>query len=331
MGITATSIQNKSGMRGVSGMFSIGKYLFSATFAVAVAVGSVPAVMIASPAAASEIKYVVNNVPVTTYDINRRAAFLKLQNRKGNLNQMAADEMVEQTLRVAEINRLGIRITDEAVDAAFKRFAGSNKLSPAQMSDILNKAGITEAHFKDFIRSQMGWNQALSARFKSQGGTMSEQDVVRRMLQEGGNKPSATEYMLQQVIFVVPAAEKGKMGQRKREAEAMRARFNGCDSSREFAKGLLDVTVRDLGRVLAPELPPEWADQIKKTKTGGATAVKETDRGVEFIGICSSREVSDDRVAKMVFQSETKTDDQAGELDKKYIAELRKRARIVER
>lgn len=111
----------------------------------------------------------------------------------------------------------------------------------------------------------------------------------------------------------------------------MRARFNGCDSSREFAKGLIDVTVRDLGRVLAPELPPEWADQIKKTQTGSATGVKETDRGVEFIGICSSREVSDDRVAKMVFQSETKTDDQAGELDKKYIAELRERARIVER
>jgi peptidyl-prolyl cis-trans isomerase SurA len=241
-------------------MFSIRKYLFSASFAIAVA-AAVPAAVIALPAVASEIKYVVNNVPVTTYDIQRRAAFLKLQNRKGNLNQMAADEMVEQTLRVAEINRLGIRITDEAVDAAFKRFAGSNKLSPTQMAGLLDQNGITQQHFKEFIRAQMGWNQALSSRFKSQGGTMSEQDVVRRMLQQGGNKPSATEYMLQQVIFVVPAAEKGKMGQRKREAEAMRARFNGCDSSREFAKGLIDVTVRDLGRVLAPELPPEWADQ----------------------------------------------------------------------
>lgn len=190
-------------------MFSIRKYLFSASFAIAVA-AAVPAAVIALPAAASEIKYVVNNVPVTTYDIQRRAAFLKLQNRKGNLNKMAADEMVEQTLRVAEINRLGIRITDEAVDAAFKRFAGSNKLSPTQMAGILDQNGITQQHFKDFIRAQMGWNQALSSRFKSQGGTMSEQDVVRRMLQQGGNKPSATEYMLQQVIFVVPAAEKAK-------------------------------------------------------------------------------------------------------------------------
>lgn len=312
-------------------MLSIGKYLFSASFAVAVAAGALPVVLTALPVAASEIKYVVNNVPVTTYDIQRRAALLKLQNRKGNLNQLAAEEMIDQTLRDAEVRRLGIRVTDEQVDAAFKRFAASNKLSTTQMAGILQQAGVTQDHFKGFIRSQMGWNQALSARFKSQGGTMSEQDVVRRMQQQGGNKPSATEYMLQQVIFVVPASEKGKMGQRKREAEAMRARFNGCDSTREFAKGLIDVTVRDLGRVLAPELPPEWADQIKKTQTGGATTVKETDRGVEFIGICSSREVSDDRVAKMVFQSETKSDEQADVLDKNYLAELRKRARIVER
>lgn len=312
-------------------MSSIRGYFFSTGLAVFMTVGTIPVAMNTQPAAASEIKYVVNNVPVTTYDIQRRAAFLKLQNRKGNLNKMAADEMVDQTLRIAEMKRLGIKVSDQAVEDAFKRFAGSNKLSTKQMSGILDQNGITEGHFKDFIRTQMGWNQALSSRFRTQGGTMSEQDVVRRMLQDGGNKPSATEYMLQQVIFVVPASERGSIGKRKREAEAMRARFSGCESTRQFAKGLLDVTVRDLGRVLAPELPAEWADQIKKTKTGGATGVRETERGVEFIGVCSSREVSDDKVAKMVFQSETKTDDQAGELDKKYLAELREKARIVER
>ena len=41
-----------------------------------------------TPAAASEIKYIVNNVPITSYDIQRRAAFMKLQRRKGNLNAL---------------------------------------------------------------------------------------------------------------------------------------------------------------------------------------------------------------------------------------------------
>jgi len=93
------------------------------------------------------------------------------------------------------------------------------------------------------------------------------------------------------------------------------------------------VTIRDLGRKLAPELPSDWAEQIKKTPVGGATAVRETDRGVEFIGICSSREVSDDRVAQMVFQSEAGAGDgdEGEELSKKYLAELREKAKIVKR
>ncbi|MBX3568177.1 MAG: peptidylprolyl isomerase [Rhizobiaceae bacterium] len=284
------------------------------------------------PAAASEIKFVVNGEAVTSYDVQRRAAFLKLQRKGGNVNQLAGEQMVEEALKNGEIRRLNIRVPDSAVNQSFERFAKSNKMSPAQLASVLNQAGVTDKHFKSYIRTQMGWNQALTARFRAQGGTMSEQDVVRKMLEKGGAKPSATEYMLQQVIFVVPAAQRGALlGKRKREAEAMRGRFTGCDTTRQFAKGLLDVTVRDLGRVLAPELPPEWADQIKSTKTGGATGVRETDRGVEFIGICSAKEVSDDRVAKSVFQAEGNLDEQADEMGKRYLDDLRKRAKIVTR
>lgn len=281
--------------------------------------------------AASEIKYIVNGVPVTNYDIARRAAFLKLQHKKGNLTKLAGEEMIDQTLRQAEMKRLGVRISDDAVNAAFARFAQNNKMTPKQLAGIMNQAGVTEQHFKEYIRTQMGWNQALSARYKAQGGAISEQDAVRRMLQQGGAKPSATEYTLQQVIFVVPAGQKSLMAQRKRDADALRSRFNGCASTRDFTKGLVDVTVRDLGRVLVNELPSEWAEQIKSTKVGGATATRQTDRGIEFIGICNSREVSDDRVTKLAMGEQGSPDKQAEELDKKYMEDLHKRAKITER
>jgi peptidyl-prolyl cis-trans isomerase SurA len=312
-------------------MVSVRKMLLSLNLAIFAATAAMSVSLTSTPAAASEIKYVVNNIAVTNYDVQRRAAFLKLQRKKGNLAKLAGDEMINQTLRQAELKRLGIKVPDVNVDAAYERFAKSNKMSTKQLDGVLDQAGVTAQHFKDYIRTQLGWNQALSSRYRAQGGTMSEQDAVRRMLEQGGTKPSATEYTLQQVIFVVPAAEKGNIGKRKREAEAMRARFTGCNSTREFAKGLIDVTVRDLGRILAPELPVDWAEQIKATKPGGATPVRQTDRGVEFIGICNAREVSDDRAAKSVFQAEGSDDKNAEELDKKYIAELRERARIVER
>jgi len=293
--------------------------------------GAVVPLAMPSAASASEIKVIVNNIPVTSYDIQRRSAFLKLQRRKGNIAQLAEDDMIVQALHDAEAKRLNIRINDDAVDTAYNKFAQQNKMPVKQLDAIMQQSGVTKAHFKDYIRSQMAWNQALSARGRRSAKALTDQDVAQRMLKQGGVKPTATEYMLQQVIFVVPANDRGSMAKRKREAEAMRARFSGCDRTREFAKGLLDVTVKDLGRKFGPELPPEWAEQIKQTKVGAATSVRETDIGVEFIGICSSREVSDDRVAKMVFQSEGQSDDKTNDESEKYTEELRKKAKIVKR
>jgi peptidyl-prolyl cis-trans isomerase SurA len=131
---------------------------------------------------------------------------------------------------------------------------------------------------------------------------------------------------------VVPKRERGAiLGKRKREAQALRARFAGCDKTRDIAKGLIDVTVRDLGRVLGPELPPDWSEPIKKTKSGQATQVRVTDRGVEFIGICSERQVSDDRVAELAFQTGDNQNKNAEELSEKYTKELRDKAVIIER
>lgn len=299
---------------------------FAAVFAMAAVVVSV-----AVPAQASEIKYVVNNTAITSYDIQKRMAFLKLQHRPGASQKMAADDMVEQALKSEEMASRKVVISKAAVESSFAKFASSNKMTTKQLSGILDQAGVTAAHFKEYIRVQMGWGQLVSMRYRAESG-LSEQDAAQRMLQQGGSKPSATEYMLQQVIFVVPADSKGKLPQRKREAEAMRERFTSCETTRQFAKGLIDVTVRDLGRVLAPQLPPDWADLVKATKPGGATKVRETERGVEFIGICSSREVSDDRVAQLVLQNEgTDTNKKGDELSKKYLGELRSKARIVER
>lgn len=312
-------------------MIATRKRFAAAVFTLLIAAATLTGALPVGPAAASEIKYVVNGIPVTSYDIERRTAFLRLQRRNAGAKQ-AAEDLIEQALRSAEMKRARVNITEQQVEDAYARFAASNKLKPAQMDQVLSQAGVTKGHFKEFIRVQMGWSQLLQAKYRQSGG-LSEQDVVRKMLQKGGNKPTATEFMLQQVIFVVPAAErKSTLAKRKREAEAMRARFAGCNQTREFAKGLLDVSVRDLGRVLSPELPPEWADAIKSTKPGAATGVRETDRGVEFIGVCSSREVSDDRVAQMVFQSEAaKDNEQADELSKSYTEELRKKAKIVQR
>ncbi|MBB3314257.1 peptidyl-prolyl cis-trans isomerase SurA [Rhizobium sp. BK181] len=282
--------------------------------------------------AASEVRVVVNGTAITSGDVAKRQAFLRLQHQKADA-KAAEEQLIEQTLKQQEISRVRMSVSTDDVNASFARFATGNKLTTDQMTQILDRAGVGVDHFKAFIAVQMSWPRLVNARYGS-SNRMSNADLVARMM-ENKQKPETTEYILQQMIFVVPASKKGIVGKRKGEAEASRSKYPGCDQAKVFAATMRDVSVRDLGRVLAPELPAEWKPLVEQAK-GNTTATRVTDRGVEYIAICSQRQVSDDQAAEMVFRQEdldkAKADKNAPPDNpnaKKYMDELRKKAQIM--
>lgn len=283
--------------------------------------------------AASEVRVVVNGTAITSGDVAKRQAFLRLQHQKADAKS-AEDQLVEQTLKQQEISRVRMSVSKDDVDASFARFATGNKLTTAQMTQILEQAGVGVAHFKAFIAVQMSWPRLVNARYGN-SSKMSNADLVARMMQNNKQKPETTEYILQQMIFVVPANKKGIVGKRKGEAEASRSKYPGCDQAKVFAATMRDVSVRDLGRILAPELPPEWKPLIEQAK-GNTTATRVTDKGVEYLAICSQRQVSDDQAAEMVFREEDLDKAKSGKEAApenanatKYLEELRKKAQIL--
>ncbi|NRP85058.1 periplasmic chaperone for outer membrane proteins SurA [Rhizobium lusitanum] len=282
--------------------------------------------------AASEVKVVVNNQVITSGDIAKRVNFLKLQRQKGDLAKMAKEQLIDETLKRAEIARLRMSVSTTEVDAAFGRFAASNKMSPQQLSQILDKMGVGVDHFKSYIAISMSWPRVVNARFGS-SNRISNDDLVTRMT-ENKSKPVTTEYFLKQVIFVVPTAKRNAiLNSRKAEAEASRSKFPGCDQAKVFAATMRDVSVQDLGRVLAPEVPEIWKPLLEKA-SGNTTSSVVTDRGVEYIAICSQRQVNDDVAAAAVFRAEDIGKNNAKGVnpnDKKYMDELRSKAQIVDR
>ena len=131
---------------------------------------------------------------------------------------------------------------------------------------------------------------------------------------------------------MVPSNKRSQslLNARKREADQLRGRYQGCDNAASIVTGLHDVTLRQLGRIMQPQLPPEWKPLIEKTKAGSTTPTRVTERGIEFIVVCSAKTVSDDKAAELVFRAEN---NDAGESEeaKKYLAELRKRAVIADK
>jgi peptidyl-prolyl cis-trans isomerase SurA len=282
--------------------------------------------------AASQIKIVVNRQAITSTDISRRIALLKLQRTKGKLGTIAREQLIEEALKFQEMQRLNAIPGNAEVNNAFNGFASSNNLSNRQLSQILGQAGVTAKHFKNFISIQMGWSRAVAARFgAASSGKMSTQNLVSKMLERGADKPTTTEYILQQVIFVVPASQRNNSTIRRRttEAKRFRAKTNSCDTTKSLTKGLKDVTVRNLGRFLQPELPSEWSKQIAKTPVNKPTSTRTTAKGVEFLIICKSRSVSDDVAAEMIFRTEETGSGADNDNSKKYLADLRRRAVIA--
>ncbi|MCA1366381.1 peptidylprolyl isomerase [Bradyrhizobium sp. BRP14] len=281
--------------------------------------------------AASEVKVIVNNTVITSGDIAKRAAFLRLQRQGGGAAE-AKQQLIDETLKRAEIARVQQSVSTSDVDAAYARFAAGNKLSPEQLGKILEQAGVGVDHFKQYIAVQMSWPRVVNFRYGS-ANRLSGGDLVKRMMEGGGNKPVTTEYFLQQVIFVIPESKRGAItAKRQAEANASRSQFPGCETSKAFAANYRDVSIRNLGRLLAQQLPEEWKPLVEKAGDGMTTGTLVTEKGVEYLAICKKRQVNDDTAAEIVFRAEDLGKKKAGGQDpnsEKYLEELREKAQIV--
>ncbi|WP_455474526.1 SurA N-terminal domain-containing protein [Bartonella sp. B30(2025)] len=274
----------------------------------------------------------VNGNPITNYDIQRRIALLKLQQKQGNLSTQAKDELINEALKNTEVKRRNVEVSDSDVESAFENFATQNQMTIDQLNQILVQSDITIQHFKDYIRGQIGWMRLVNARYQAETGVLTEQETVRRILKNGGVKPSTNEYTLQQIIFVIPAHRRSEIFKRRqKEANNFRAYFQGCENTQTQIKGLLDVTVRNLGKFLQPQLPTQWQQELLVTSAGKMTNFRETSYGLEALAVCKIKTVSDDHTARLIFSIQ---DNQQRDLKKledlseKYLKELQQEAHI---
>lgn len=314
----------------MGGKLSITRTVSAMILACGLALSSAPVTY-----AASKVVAVVNGAPITSGDIAKRAAFMRLQRQSGGPGA-AREQMIDEALKREEVLRVGASVSTTEVEGAVGRFAAGNKLSIQQLSQVLDQAGVGIDHFRNYVAVAMSWPRVVSARFGGGGGggRLSNEDLVRRMQENGGNKPVTTEYFLQQVIFVVPASKRNAIiGKRQAEANASRSKYPGCEQAKVFAATMRDVSIRNLGRMMAQELPGDWKPLIEKAGDSTTTATRVTERGVEYLAICKKREVSDDLAAEIVFRAEDLGKKQDGDdpNSKRYIEELRKRAQIIEK
>jgi peptidyl-prolyl cis-trans isomerase SurA len=277
----------------------------------------------------SSIAVLVNEVPITHYDISQREKLMALGGAKAS-TKLATDELIDETLEMYEAKKRGVKVSDSQVNGAFSSIAQRLKMSPAQFTQALASRGVDATTLKQRLRAQIIWQTLVQHRTESKAAITS-QDIASAMLaKSSGDLKQATlnEYTLQQIVFVVPKGSSPSLyAQRKREAEAFRQRFQGCDKSLEQASQLHGVVVKNIGRRDDTQLNGAEGNDIKKTPAGKTAPPYQMDEGVELIAVCSVKQVQSTAGVRAEVTNDLYLK-QSKDLGKDYLDELRKAAII---
>ncbi len=285
----------------------------------------------ASPSfSASSIAVKVDDQPITTYDIQQRTRLLQMTGVPGG-QKAATDELIDETLQFIEAAKMGVVVSDARVDVAIEEIATRVKMTPTTLAKALSEQGVDIASLKRRIKAQMVWVQLVQMRMRLRGGSVKSSDVTAEMFSESGGQGEikTNEYTLRPVIFVVPkGSSSGYDQQRRREAEAFRGRFQGCDTLAEQTRQLKEVVVRPTIRRTSEELQgsPDGRE-IEQAGAGRLTRPQRSEDGYVLLAVCTAKEIQSNAAARV--QAENRLIDELNkDLGKDYLAELRDKATI---
>ncbi|MFM9973221.1 MAG: SurA N-terminal domain-containing protein [Beijerinckiaceae bacterium] len=281
--------------------------------------------MVRGTAVAQSGVVTVNGEAITSRDVEQRAKVSAAVYRRPQTQAQALQELIDDKIKLSEGRRIGLRLTPAGIDEILTRMASGNRQTLAQFEQNLTRAGVDPDALRAKVNADSIWNELLRQRARS--GSISNAELnaeLERRVAKGD--ATVTDYVLRQIIFVVP--RDSNPGQREREANAARGRFADCDAGVEFMRSLRDVAVKErVGRISA-DLPEALNTMLKKTPVGGLTPAFRTEQGVEMLAVCEKKERQDQislrtRIEQEILQKRVEGSSSA------YFNEIRTKAVIV--
>ena len=288
-----------------------------------------PLLPITNALAQSTIRILVNDAAITSYDIAQRTKMLSVFSRNQQGEKEAIEQLIDERLMLQEATSRGATLTDAEIDEEIAKRARGANLSAAQFQQAMRQAGFDPQTFRDFVASNAAWQQIVRARFRATVD-ISDQDVAAALTSrtETGEVQTVSEYMLQPIIFVVPAgAGAGVEAQQRNQANAFRSGFQGCDSSLQQVGGTPGIVVKPQVRREEGQMTPAMKEMLASLGVGGITEPERVDDGIQLLAVCSKHEVAGQTTATVETREEL-SNERGQLLARRYLRDLRSDAVI---
>ena len=278
----------------------------------------------------SAVRVLVNDDPITTQDIKSRTQMLRVCSRGAQGEKEAIEQLIDETLMLQEAERLRVVVSDAEVEQELADRAKRAGTTPDVFTQAMRQAGVDPQTFRRFLRANKAWSQIVRSRYRATV-QVSEQDIAAALASrevKPEEQAAAYEYMLQQILFVVPGkAGAGVDAQQRNAATAFLGNFKGCDQSLQQAGGVPGVVVKPTVRREENQIPAALKERLTAMTVGEIAGPERVEDGYQLVAVCAKKEIPGQTVAAEEVRSELSSE--KGELlARRYLRDLRSDAVI---
>jgi len=287
IGVQAQSLRPSSGLRLPSPAASVG-----------VAAGSA-----AGQRQADFIVAVVNSEPITNSEVRTKLARTEQQIIQQGSPLPPRRELVAQVLErlISDKAQLqlarsaGMRVDDNAVEAAVQTVARQNQISVDELRRRLKADGIAYSQFESDLRDELLVSR-LRQREVDLRVTVTEQEIDQFLReQEGGTELSSLALNLAQILVAVPEnATPGQVAALQAKAQQVMDRARGGADFAALANEFSDSPTRGTGGLMglreADRYPPLFVESTKSLKVGGLAGPIRSGAGFHILKVIEKRQ-----------------------------------------
>jgi len=276
----------------------------------------------------AQVVVIANGSPITEYDIQQRLKLDAISQKAPN-RQQTINDLIDDRLKIARAKVYGLEVGDSDINGAFDNMASRQHITPAQFTQVLERAGISPNTVKARIRAEMTWQQLVRGKYNS-SLQIGDSDIAKALKDknEGDTPAVGYIYTLYPVMVVVARGSSESVISAKRgEAESLRSRFASCTDGLAMARGLRDVAVRDPITRNSADLNPQLRDLLGNIQVGRLTPPEVTAQGLQMFAVCNKKESATDSPQKREMREQLFVKRFESE-SKKYLDEIRKAAMI---
>ncbi len=292
----------------------------------------------------------VNDVPVTTLDIDQYLRLMEILGRKQEgvgARKQALHDMMDQIIKIKEAKKYKVDATDAEIDAQIGRMAKGLKTDTAGAEAMLQSKGISLSLLKQMVAAQIAFSRILAGKYQvKMGGPPEPAEVDKKyaeIKQELEQKVStimndprmkAVEiYSILEIDFPVESGENPMLLQaRAVEASQYMQKFNGCANARAAASGIFNVKIGKKIEAVAAKIPKPMRQALDRAGVGKAMGPARGPKGIQVIGFCGKSTIKPPAPKYTLPTREqveaAVSNEKYAAVEEKYMAILRKSALI---